>query len=139
MTPSYTPATEDASFIRPVHFFGLSAADVAVWARNGGIAWLVTSVAFGALHVGLPGGQGILRVVSTTLIGLGCGLCRLQTGSVWPAIVVHVSCNVLSLAAARNWLVSSTFPRYLAIPTLAPVIALLGALAATTVLVTKRR
>ncbi len=133
------PETEEASFIRPVRLWGLSAADVAAWAQRGGIAWLVTSGAFGALHLGLPGGQGILRVVSTTLIGIGCGLCRMLTGSIWPAVVLHVSCNVLSLAAARNWLVSSTFPRYLAIPTLAAVMALIGALAATALLVTKRR
>lgn len=126
---------DPARFVRPLG----PSAQVGPWLRSGGLAWLVTTMVFGALHADMPGGQGIIRVVSTTLVGAAAGLGRWVTGSVWTAVVLHVGANTLSLAASRSWLVTERFPRLYAIPRLAILLSGVFLLAAVVVLFASKK
>lgn len=55
---------------------------------------LITSVAFGMLHLVSNGSQDsavehVLYVVMATALGFACGAARLRTGSIWAAVGVH--------------------------------------------------
>jgi hypothetical protein len=87
----------------------------------------------------MPGGMGIVRVISAGGLGLACGVVRQATGSTLAAIALHCVFNVLSLATARRWVVSSTFPTRLMVPSLLSLLAVLGlALLAAFVVVSRR-
>lgn len=90
-----------------------------VWAvlRHGGFATLGSAAIFGAMHLGVPGGAGIVRVVSATCLGLACGAARHATGSVVAALALHVAYNVLSIAQTRRWLVTASLPSKYGMPT----------------------
>lgn len=66
------------------------------WLRVHWPAWatiLTTAVLFAALHWEISVVAGIL------VMGLGCGWLVEKSGSIWPAIVVHVINNLLAVAA----------------------------------------
>ncbi len=69
-------------------------------------AWLVpvvaTALAFGLSHADLPGGVGLVRIVSTTTLGLVLGLVRVSTGSTWCSMVIHLLHNATSIAMLRG-------------------------------------
>lgn len=90
-----------------------------VWAvlRDGGFATLGSAAVFGAMHLGVPGGAGIVRVVSATCLGLACGAARHATGSVVAALALHVVYNLLSIAQTRRWLVTESLPSKYGMPT----------------------
>jgi membrane protease YdiL (CAAX protease family) len=88
------------------------------WLLAGGIATLVTSTIFTWLHADMAGGLGIVRVVSAGALALACGVARHHAGSVLAPVVLHMAYNTLSLATARRWVVSDTFPIKLGVPTL---------------------
>jgi len=100
------------------------------WLEHGGIATLLSGVAFGLLHWDMPGGQGIIRATATTCLGLACGVARQASGSLVIPILVHAGFNLLGLAAARRWLVSDTFPTHYMVPTLGTLLGAVGALVA---------
>ena len=105
---------------------GLKAARaVSAWLLGGGIATLVTAIVFAALHADMPGGLGIVRVVSAFGIGLACGVARHHSGGLLAPIVLHVAYNALSLATTRRWVITETFPTKMGVPTL---LSLIGAL-----------
>ncbi|GAA4705481.1 hypothetical protein APR04_001912 [Promicromonospora umidemergens] len=59
-----------------------------------GVVLLVTSVAFGMLHLVSNGsqdgvGEHVLYVIMATALGFACGAARLRTGSTWAAVGVH--------------------------------------------------
>ena len=59
-----------------------------------GVVLLITSVAFGMLHLVSSGpqdgvGEHVLYVVMATALGFACGAARLRTGSTWAAVGVH--------------------------------------------------
>jgi hypothetical protein len=93
------------------------------WLREGGIATLLSAAVFAAFHADMPGGMGIVRVVSAAGLGLACGVARQATGSTLAAIALHCVFNVLSLATARRWVVTATFPTRLMVPTLLSLLA----------------
>jgi membrane protease YdiL (CAAX protease family) len=115
-------------------------ARVGSWLRQGGIATLLSAAVFTAFHADMPGGMGIVRVVSAAGLGLACGVARQATGSTLAAIALHCMFNLLSLATARRWVVTSTFPTRLMVPSLLSLLAVLSlALLVVTVLVSRRR
>ncbi|MFO0760582.1 MAG: CPBP family intramembrane glutamic endopeptidase [Byssovorax sp.] len=106
--------------------------------RGGGISTLVSAAIFGAMHLGMPGGSGIVRVVSATGLGLACGMARHLGGTAAAPLALHVVYNLLSVAHSRGWLVSEMFPKLFALPTLAMLIAAISTVAAIGVLVRGR-
>jgi membrane protease YdiL (CAAX protease family) len=88
------------------------------WLARGGVATLGAAVLFAWMHADEQGGAGIVRVVSTACLGLGCGLARQSTGSVLPGILLHASFNLMALAQLRRWVVFAAFPRHYTVPTL---------------------
>jgi membrane protease YdiL (CAAX protease family) len=70
---------------------------------TGGVATLLSAALFGAMHDDMKGGVGIVRVVSTTCLGLACGTARHATGSVVAAMALHLSYNLFSLGQTRHW------------------------------------
>jgi membrane protease YdiL (CAAX protease family) len=73
------------------------------WLRTGGVATLASACVFGALHGGMPGALGFVRVVTAVGLGLACGQARHQSGSVLAAITVHVVYNALAVGTSRRW------------------------------------
>jgi membrane protease YdiL (CAAX protease family) len=96
------------------------------WLRSGGVATLVSAAVFGAMHLGTPGGAGIIMVVSATVLGLALGLVRQVTGGLAAPMLMHATYNVLGLGNSRNWFVSETFPKDFAIPRLLTVVGAVG-------------
>jgi len=82
----------------------------------GAVAVLASAALFGFLHADTPGGVGIVRIVSTTCLGLVCGVARQLGPSVVAPIAMHTTYNVLALALARRWLDDGTKPLILALP-----------------------
>jgi membrane protease YdiL (CAAX protease family) len=97
--------------------------------RSGGLATLASAAVFGAMHLGMPGGSGIVRVVSATCLGLACGLARHLGGSLAAPLALHAVYNLVSVGHARGWFLSETFPAKFALPTLVMLLALLSSLA----------
>lgn len=62
------------------------------------LALLAVTALFAVMHIEPA------RMVSATLIGLVAGILTLRTGSVWPAIVLHVINNACALAMGTNHL-----------------------------------
>jgi membrane protease YdiL (CAAX protease family) len=76
-----------------------------------GLAATITSaIVFGQMHAGMPGGLGLVRVASTTLLGLVCGLGRQVSGTIWVPILLHVVNNTMTIASSRKWFASSGKP-----------------------------
>lgn len=69
-------------------------------------AWLVpvvaTALAFGLSHADVPGGVGLVRIASTTALGLALGLVRVATGSTWCSVALHLLHNATSVAMLRG-------------------------------------
>lgn len=127
---SATPAPSlPGQFIEPSFTLSLFRR-VGGWLQHGGVATLLSGVAFGLLHWDMPGGQGIIRVTATTCLGLACGVARQASGSVLVPIVVHASFNLLGVAGARRWLVSESFPTHYMVPTLSTLLGAVGAVVA---------
>ena len=85
---------------------------------SGVAAWLISSLAFGLMHADTPGGMGIVRVTSASVLGLACGYARLQGASLLPPIVLHAGYNLLALGTLRGWFVNASWPSKYALPTL---------------------
>lgn len=96
------------------------------WLLSGGISTLLATLVFGALHADMTGGLGRVRFVSALGLGLACGLARQHARSLAASIALHLVFNVFSIATARHWLQTETFPMRLGVPTLASLIAGLG-------------
>lgn len=79
-------------------------------------ATLASAALFGFLHADTPGGVGVVRIVSTTCLGLVCGLARQLTKSIVAPILLHTTYNVLALAVARKWLDVGSEPLISALP-----------------------
>jgi len=97
----------------------------AAWLRLGGAATIVSAGLFSWMHADEQGGAGIVRVVSTACLGLGCGLARQASGSVVPGMLLHASFNLMALAQLRRWVVLDAFPRHYTVPTLLTLLAAL--------------
>lgn len=73
------------------------------WLLRGWGATLVAGLVFGAMHNDVPGGVGIVRVVSTTCLGLASGAVRTLTGSLLASVALHALHNTLSVAHTRGY------------------------------------
>jgi membrane protease YdiL (CAAX protease family) len=109
------------------------------WLRTGGIATIVSGGVFALMHTGMAGGQGILRVAAASGLGLACGVARQAGGSLAIPVLLHAAFNLLSLSAARRWVVSDTFPNWFMVPTLLSAVAGVGLIAALVVALAWRR
>lgn len=70
---------------------------------HGGIATLLSAALFGYMHKDLPGGVGIVRFWSTTILGLASGTVRQATGSVFACILLHALYNTIVIGSSRKW------------------------------------
>ncbi len=96
------------------------------WFQDGGLATIVSAGIFGAMHLGTPGGAGIILVVSSLVLGLALGLARQHAGGLLAPLALHAGYNLLGLGHARNWFVSDLFPKDFGVPRLLSVGALGG-------------
>ena len=87
------------------------------------VAVVVSAAVFAALHLSLP------RAAPMFLLGLLLGLVALRSGSLWPAMVLHATNNLVALLASRTEAVGQVYAplaRH-------PLLTLSGAAAATVV------
>jgi len=82
----------------------------------GAVAVVASAALFGFAHADMPGGVGVVRIVSSVCLGLACGLARLTARSLWAPILLHTTNNVLALAVARKWLDDGSAPLVFALP-----------------------
>ncbi len=95
-------------------------------ALEGGLATLACAALFGWMHKDLPGGVGIVRVVSTTCLGLASGIVRQTTRGVVMCIALHALYNTLVIGAGRKWFASREEPVLEGIPNSMLVLAVVG-------------
>lgn len=95
-------------------------------ALEGGLATLACAALFGWMHKDLPGGVGIVRVVSTTCLGLASGMVRHATRGVVACIALHALYNTLVIGAGRKWFASREEPVLEGIPNTLLVLAVAG-------------
>jgi membrane protease YdiL (CAAX protease family) len=76
---------------------------VQAWLVRGWGATLGSGLLFGLMHADMPGGVGIVRVVSTTCLGLAAGAVRTLSGSLAAAVLLHLLHNTFSLGVSRRW------------------------------------
>ena len=88
------------------------------WVLDGGLATALSTAIFAGMHVGTPGGAGIMLVVSTVVLGLALGTLRQVTGGLVVPIAFHAGYNLLGLGHARKWFVSEVFPVDFGVPRL---------------------
>jgi membrane protease YdiL (CAAX protease family) len=97
------------------------------WWVGGWGATVGAGVVFGLMHADMPGGVGIVRVVSTTCLGLAAGAVRTLTGSLAAAVLLHLLHNTFSLGVSRGWF-AGLGPSLYGVPAALLGAALLGAL-----------
>jgi membrane protease YdiL (CAAX protease family) len=101
-------------------------------------AVVVAGVAFGAMHADMKGSVGIVRVASTTCLGLACGTARLVAGSVLAPMIVHFLYNSISLALGRGVFRGDSEPLVSVVPNRLLALAALSAVLAVAIVVTRR-
>jgi uncharacterized protein len=88
-----------APLVEELFFRGLLLPVVAKrWGATAGV--IISSLAFGAMHVQTTAASSVYTVTLTALIGAVLAIIRLRTGRLGPAIVAHVMINGLGLALA---------------------------------------
>ena len=93
---------------------------------------------FGAMHADMHGSVGIVRVASTTLLGLACGTARMLSGSVFVAMIVHLAYNSISLGLGRGLFRSDSEPLVSVVPNRLLALAVVGVLGALAVIAARR-
>lgn len=109
------------------------------WLASGGIATLLSTAVFGALHADMAGGLGIVRVASATGLGFACAEARRISGGLAAPIFLHVVFNTLSLSTTRRWVVTETFPMKIGVPTLLSTVAAVCAVVLVVLAVMRRQ
>lgn len=100
-------------------------------------ASVASAVLFGQMHADMPGGVGLVRVASTTILGFTCGIGRLLTGTIWVSILLHVINNTLTIGSSRRWFVSTSRPIIEGLPNPVVLAAGAGLVVATLVLLAR--
>ncbi len=95
---------------------------------GGGVSTLLCAALFGWMHKDLPGGVGIVRVVSTTCLGLASGVVRQATGGVIACVLLHATYNTLVIGAGRKWFSSAEKPILDGVPNTMIFLAIVGLL-----------
>jgi membrane protease YdiL (CAAX protease family) len=67
---------------------------------------VVSAAVFGMMHYDLRGGVGIVRLTSTTLLGLGAGALRRWTGTLAAPVLLHFLNNTMAIGLGRKWFAS---------------------------------
>jgi len=116
----------------------VAAAIRAAVAARGIAAAVVAGLAFGAMHADMQGSVGIVRVVSTTCLGLACGAARLVAGTVFAPMVVHFVYNAVSLALGRGLFRGDSEPLVSVVPNRLLAFAAALALGGLAVIVARR-
>ena len=106
------------------------------WA--GALAVVVAAAVFGAMHADMKGSVGIVRVVSTTCLGLACGSARLLGRSVAIPMLLHFTYNSVSLGLGRGLFRSESAPLVSVVPNLLLVVAAVGAAGAAAIIFARR-
>ena len=96
---------------------------------GGGVATLLCAALFGWMHKDLPGGVGIVRVVSTTCLGLASGIVRQATGGVLACVLLHATYNTLVIGAGRKWFATAEEPILDGVPNTMLLLSVAGLLA----------
>jgi membrane protease YdiL (CAAX protease family) len=120
--------TEELMF-RGALFGAVDAAAAKLGRASGAVALIVSALAFGAMHADMKGSVGIVRVVSTTCLGLACGTVRWLTGTVILSMLLHFTFNSISLGIGRGWFRGTSEPIVSVVPNLLLLIAVVGAIA----------
>ena len=96
----------------------------------GTVATVGSALIFSAMHLmgGVVGGVLVLRLVSTLLLGLACGLVRQMSRYVWPAVLLHLVNNLLSLPTIRRAAISESLPVLGGVPSAYVVFSVVGAI-----------
>ncbi len=84
---------------------------------------LSCTLIFALLHADTPGGLGVVRVVSATVLGLVCGLWRLFTKSTVPGILIHAINNLVATGRARGWTGTAVKDQIFGVPAILIVLA----------------
>lgn len=105
---------------------------------------IVSAAVFGLMHGGFSGALGVVRMVSTTGLGLACGLARSWTKAVVAPITIHLLYNGITLAQARGVFHSDKRPLLEPVPDAALGLAvacaiIAGAITVASTVVRKRR
>lgn len=104
--PGLDPDAEPPPFVQKSPLAAALTADMVA-----GLAATATSaIVFGQMHAGMPGGLGLVRVASTTLLGLVCGLGRQVSGTIWVPILLHIVNNTMTIGSSRKWFASPGRP-----------------------------
>lgn len=116
---------EVPAFVEPGPFAAISRDHVAA-----SLATIGAAVIFGQMHADMPGGVGLVRVASTTILGLVCGASRQITGTIWVPILLHLANNTLTIGSSRRWFSGSAEPLLEGLPDSIVIAAVAGALVA---------
>lgn len=95
-------------------------------ALSGGVATVFSAALFGLMHADLPGGVGIVRIVSTTCLGLASGIVRHVTGGVIACFALHALYNTLVIGNGRRWFASQEKPILEGVPNTLVMFAVVG-------------
>jgi membrane protease YdiL (CAAX protease family) len=109
----------------------------AEWAA-GALAVVLAAAAFGAMHADMKGSVGIVRVASTTCLGLACGTARLFARSVFVSMAVHFTYNTVSLGLGRGLFKSESEPLLSVVPNPLLIVAVAGVVGAIGVALARR-
>ena len=107
------------------------------WA-SGIVAVVLTAAAFGAMHADMKGSVGIVRVASSTCLGLACGSARLLTSTVFVPMTLHFVYNSVSLGLGRGIFRGDSDPLVSVVPNRLLLIAALGIFLAIAAAVARR-
>jgi membrane protease YdiL (CAAX protease family) len=129
--------TEELMF-RGALFGAVDAAAKKLGRASGPIAVVVAALAFGAMHADMKGSVGIVRVVSTTCLGLACGTARWLTGTVIASMLLHFTYNTISLGIGRGWFRGTSEPIVSVVPNTLLAIAIAGVMVAAAIAVWRR-
>ncbi len=96
--------------------------------RGVGLAAAVgAAVVFALMHHDVPGGVGLVRVVSTLCLGLACGVARQAAGSVALPIAIHLVHNTLAVGQSRGWFAGDARPLFETVPLASSILGLAAA------------
>jgi membrane protease YdiL (CAAX protease family) len=107
--------TEELMF-RGALFGAVRAATSRLGRASGIVAVVLAAAVFGAMHADMQGSVGIVRVASTTCLGLACGGARLLSGSVLASMLLHFTYNTISLGIGRGWFQGASEPLVSVVP-----------------------
>jgi membrane protease YdiL (CAAX protease family) len=105
---------------------------------SGVLAVIVSAAAFGAMHADMKGSVGIVRIASSTCLGVACGSARFWTRTVFVPMTLHFVYNGVSLGLGRGLFRGDSDPVLSVVPNRLLAIAALGVFVSIAVSVARR-